>query len=86
MPRRDRQPSIRFADAEQLCDEIYPDPATALAVVRRLRAAGWVVVEHRPPVPVRPDGLRLLATVYHPHSYESPGDLLVAPATSRPLP
>lgn len=84
MVRHDGEPAIRLADAEQLCAEVYQDSGEALAVAQRLRAAGWVVVEHGPPVPTRPDGLCLLATVYHPCSYESPGDLLAGPQTTGP--
>jgi hypothetical protein len=44
-------------------------------VARRLRAAGWLVVEHAEHRSRRPDGLSMVASVFHPVSYESPGDL-----------
>lgn len=71
-------PRIRPADAEQLCAEPYPSRAEAVAVARQLRASGWVVVEHSPAQPPqRPDGTCMVASVYHPRTYESPGDVLM---------
>jgi hypothetical protein len=71
------EPTIDTVDAEDLCDIAYPSRREALGVARRLRAAGWVVVEHHGRPSHRPDGLSLAASVYHPSTYESPGDLLV---------
>jgi hypothetical protein len=71
------EPAIRPTDATDLCAELYPTRREALAVARRLRAAGWVVVEHTGHSR-RPDGSRIVASVYHPHSYESPGDVVTA--------
>lgn len=76
------QPSIRPADAEDLCAERYPTREEAMAVARRLRAAGWVVVELDGDRP-RPDGTRPVASVYHPVSFESPGDLTFAGSRPR---
>lgn len=72
------EPTIGAVDAEDLCYETYPSRSEALGVARRLRAAGWVVVEHDGRPSYRPDGLSIAATVYHPHTYDSPGDLLAA--------
>jgi hypothetical protein len=72
------EPGIRRTDAEELCATPYPSRREALDVARRLRAAGWVVVEHPAQMPRRPGGVRMIASVYHPVSYESPGDLLVS--------
>jgi hypothetical protein len=71
------EPSIDTIDAEDLCDAPYPSRREALGVARRLRAAGWVVIEHGGRPSYRPDGLSIAASVYHPDTYESPGDLLV---------
>jgi hypothetical protein len=76
------EPTIDPVDAEDLCDSPYPSRREALGVARRLRAAGWVVVEHHGRPSHRPDGLSMAASVYHPSTYESPGDLLV-PASRR---
>ncbi|QSB16270.1 hypothetical protein JQS43_08255 [Natronosporangium hydrolyticum] len=85
--RTPREPEIHPVDAEDLLAEPYRTVTEALAVGRRLRAAGWVVIEHVRCAPA-PAGLRMVASVYHPISYESPGDLWVrggvapeAPAT-----
>ncbi|HEY8472433.1 MAG TPA: hypothetical protein VIL37_07320 [Natronosporangium sp.] len=72
------EPAIRLPDAVDLCAQPYATWQEALTVARRLRAAGWVVVEHTGIPPRRPDGSRLVASVYHPITYESPGDVLVA--------
>jgi hypothetical protein len=70
------EPRIGPLDAAELCAERYPSRREALAVARWLRAAGWLVVEHADHPPLRPDGLVMVASVYHPVSFESPGDLL----------
>lgn len=75
MPEVDREPGIGELDAAELCAEIYPTWSGALQIARRLRAAGWVVVEHAEHPSRRPDGLVMVASVYHPRTYESPGDL-----------
>jgi hypothetical protein len=71
-----REPGIGTRDAADLCAEPYPTRREALVIGRRLRAAGWVVVEHAEHPARRPDGLAMIASVYHPVSFESPGDLL----------
>lgn len=68
-------PRIGVRDAAELCAEVYPTWNDALQIARRLRAAGWVVVEHARHRSVRADGLVMVASVYHPVTYESPGDL-----------
>jgi hypothetical protein len=71
------EPVIRHRDVAELCAEVYQSRHEALAVGLRLRTAGWVVIEHAPHPPPRPDGVAMVASIYHPVSYESPGDLLV---------
>jgi hypothetical protein len=70
------EPDIRLIDAVELCAQAYPTRREALTVARRLRAAGWVVVEHTGSSARRPDGARMVASVYHPITYESPGDVV----------
>lgn len=79
MRNRPREPAIRPVDAEDLCTVRYHDRDEALTVARRLRTAGWVVIEYEDHLPRRPDGIRVVASVYHPVTYESPGDVLLAP-------
>lgn len=77
MSHRTDEPTIRPIDAEELCADPYPSLGEALAVARRLRAAGWVVIEHDRRSPPPRSGTRMVASVYHPATYESPGDLRV---------
>lgn len=86
VPDPDREPDIGPLDAAELCAEAYPDRREALAVARRLRAAGWVVVEHPEHPARRPDGLAMVASVYHPSTYDSPGDLLAPGPEPEPGP
>ena len=67
------EPLIRDADAADMCDEVYASREEAIAVARQLRAAGWVVPLLNSPSPPTPDGVRTVAIVYHPQTYESPG-------------
>jgi hypothetical protein len=69
VPGSTQEPLIGTTDAEDLCNEPYPSRREALGVARRLRAAGWVVVEHS-------NGLAMVASVYHPDTYDSPGDVI----------
>jgi hypothetical protein len=73
-----KEPSIRPVDAVELCATPYPTRREALAVARQLRAAGWIVVEQPERSGRRPATVHMVASVYHPVSYESPGDLLVS--------
>lgn len=82
MRNRPREPVIRPVDVEELCAVPYPSRQEALAVARQLRTAGWVVIEYEDHPPRRPDGVRIAASIYHPVTYESPGDVLFAPRPS----
>lgn len=75
MPNDLQEPDIRLVDAVDLCAQPYPTRREALAIARQLRAAGWVVIEHTGQSFARPDGTRVVASVYHPITYESPGDV-----------
>jgi hypothetical protein len=71
--------NLGIADAEDLCDHVYRSRAEALEVARRLQAAGWIVpLLDAPATPGAPraGGIRVLACVYHPVSYESPGEVV----------
>lgn len=65
-----------LADAEDLCAEVYRSREAALAVARQLRSAGWIVPLFDVPTPPRDDGSRVVGVVYHPDSFESPGELM----------
>lgn len=69
-------PALGPADAAELCDQVYPSREEAMAVARRLRAGGWVVPLLDAPGPVQPDGTRVVATVYHPRTFEAAGDVM----------
>jgi hypothetical protein len=69
-------PALGPADAVELCDEVYSSQEEAMAVARRLRRAGWIVPLLQPPGPVRPDGTRVVATVYHPQTFEAAGHVM----------
>lgn len=83
MPSSASDPRIGRRDAEEMCAEPYPSRQEALEVAQRLRAAGWVVIEHAEHPPRRPDGTVTVASVYHGVTYESPGDLLASAAEGR---
>ena len=80
------EPAIRPHEAEEMCAEPYPCRSAAVAAANRLRDAGWLVVEHPEHPRRRPDGAQMVASVYHPVSFESPGDLLVICAPDRDRP
>jgi hypothetical protein len=66
------QPTIAVTDAADMCAELYDSRAQALRVARRLRGAGYRVVENTCP---RADGATIAASVYYPGTGESPGDI-----------
>jgi len=66
-------PALGPADAAELCLEVYPDRQEALGIAYRLRTAGWIVSMLDAP---RHDGTRVVAVVYHPLTYESPGEVI----------
>lgn len=74
-------PELNFHDAQDECAVTYASPADVRLAARHLRQDGWRVLEqnHDQPI-VRPNGLIVWATVVHPATGESPGDLLLAPA------
>jgi hypothetical protein len=69
------EPSVGRADAVDLCLQVYASREEAVAVARRLRAAGWIVPLLSTPSKPRGDGTRVVATVYEPGSFESPGEI-----------
>lgn len=71
-------PALGPADAAELCDQVHPSREEAMAIARRLRAAGWVVPLLDTPVPLHPDGARVVAAVYHPGTFEAVGHVMYA--------
>lgn len=59
---------LRWDDAADLCDTTWSSAAEARAIARHLRSLGWVVKERAG----RPG---TLATVWHPDTWQSPGEL-----------
>jgi len=66
-------PAVGPADAAEMCLEVYATRQEALGIAQRLCAAGWVVSLLDAP---RHDGTRVAAVVYHPLTYESPGEVM----------
>lgn len=77
-------PTMSRTDAAELCAEPYPTWAEAMESARVLRAAGWRVIEYPEHLPRRPDGLVTVASVYHPETGDSPGDVLAAEVSPPP--
>lgn len=71
-------PALGPTDAAELCDQVHPTWEEAMAVARRLRAAGWVVPLLDTPAPLQPDGARVVAAVYHPRTFEVAGHVMYA--------
>lgn len=74
----DPELSVGPADAADICDEVYADREEAVAIARQLRAAGWVVSFIDAVSPLRSGRVRTAAVVYHPRTYESPGEIAYA--------
>lgn len=72
------EPAIAPADAADMCEQVYADRQEAVCVARQLRAAGWIVPLLNAPSPPTADGIRAVAIVYHPQTYESPGEVTYA--------
>jgi hypothetical protein len=72
------EPRITAADAAETCSRPWPNRQTAWEEAKILRREGWDVLESTRTEP-RTDGLIIIATVYHPRTHTSPGDLLCHP-------
>lgn len=59
---------LRWSDAADACDTTWSTAAEARAIARHLRNLGWVVQE-------RTDRPGVAATVWHPDTWQSPGEI-----------
>lgn len=73
--KSDPEPSVGPVDAADICDEVYANREEAVAIARQLRAAGWIVSFIDTSSPAWSGRVRTIAVVYHPHTYESPGEI-----------
>lgn len=69
------EPTLSRADAADICAHPWPDVATAREQAAILDAAGWRVEHRFPPVPYGQTGRLIVASVYHPSTFDSPGDV-----------
>lgn len=69
------EPSIDLLAAARLCAPVHPSREEALAVARRLRAAGWVVPLYDSPVGPRSDDTWVVAVLHHPNGFERIGEV-----------
>jgi hypothetical protein len=75
------EPTIPWAAVQDICAGTHRDRSEALHIGNVLRAGGWKVVEAGP-VPTdapghQPPHTVAVATVYHPATSRSPGELLI---------
>lgn len=69
------EPSIDLLDAAGMCAQVHPSREEALAVARRLRAAGWMVPLYDAPVGPRSDGTWVVAVLHHPANFNRIGEV-----------
>lgn len=69
------EPAISQADAVDICAYVWPDEAAARAQAAILDDGGWTVEHRWPAVEFGQTGRLIVASVYHPVTYESPGDV-----------
>lgn len=74
------EPAPGWDEVAGICVTVHPTQEAAMEEARRLRGAGWIVPLLAAPSPPNADGVRTVATVYHPGTYESPGDIGYADA------
>lgn len=67
--------TISFADAVDACTCEWPDEAQARAQAAILENAGWRVAHRWPAIEFGQTGRMIVASVHHPVTYESPGDI-----------
>lgn len=68
-------PRISHQDARQVCATVWPDEPTARRQAALLSAAGWLVNRRWPAVEFGQTGLMVVASVYHPRTFATPGDV-----------
>lgn len=69
------EPTVNRADAQDICAEPWPSEAAAREQAAILDAAGWRVEHRFPAVPFGATGRLIVASVHHPVTFESPGDV-----------
>jgi hypothetical protein len=79
-------PAVSWEDAEDICAYAWPSEAAARAQAAILDDGGWTVEHRWPPVKLGHTDRLIVASVYHPLTYESPGDVTFEahPSTSDP--
>jgi hypothetical protein len=68
-------PIIGIEDARDICAQPWPTEQEARKQAAMLDAAGWRVQHRHPPQPFGQTGRLIVANVYHPVTFESPGDV-----------
>lgn len=66
---------ISMEDARDICAYPWPSEQQAREQAALLSAAGWKVDRRHPAVPFGRTGRLIVANVYHPETFESPGDV-----------
>jgi hypothetical protein len=69
------EPTISRQDAIDICAHPWPDELSAREQAVILDAAGWRVEHRRPAVAFGQTGRLIVASVYHPETFSSPGDV-----------
>lgn len=69
------EPTVNRTDARDICAEPWPSETVAREQAAILDAAGWRVEHRFPPVAFGATGRLIVASVYHPVTFESPGDV-----------
>lgn len=70
------EPQMKRADAEDICREPWPSEAEAKEAATHLQRGGWKVEWRAPGAEWgKGSGVYILASVYHPDDYSSPGDV-----------
>lgn len=76
------EPTVSRADAESICANVWPNEPQARQQAAILDAAGWRVQHRFPPAAYGEIGRLIVATVYDPHTFDSPGDITCRGADS----
>lgn len=68
-------PTVSYEDAADICAHPWPSEAAAREQAAILDAAGWRVEHRRPAVEFGQTGRLIVASVYDPVTFSSPGDV-----------
>lgn len=78
-------PTVSFADAFDVCRAPWRTEAEAREQAAILDAAGWRVEHRFPPAEFGTgSGVMIVASVYHPETFSSPGDITYRATASEP--